>query len=322
MAMYKRKLSFGISYKKLFDVGIEKITLLHRDQAELASRGITAARIAAFEAQMNAYVNLPSNVNAVAHTGLFMRDRKASLLQLKLQVKEIWGIAKNTFGSRTAEYKIFGTCNISQLGVLAIITVTNKTIIAAQRNMVAMQPKGLTAAMISNLQASLTAFETNAVAVNTAKGSRGVVVQQRQDAANSLFSELTNMCNTANVYYTSRNKLKAKQYIIYSSVGKLQQRNGAVAVQQVVYRELKMVSPKSKLLIKVLAGSELEFYFSKNKQGSIVGKKMVVQANMQHYVKGTAGSLGFNKSNGFVHFCIKNALPNGIESKYSVKMQR
>ena len=319
MSQNENGLHFKMAYNEVLNLSFEKEVLLTRDQADLASRGITAARITAFAALRNTFMNVPQDETMVALISVATNSRDAVVNDMRIAIREVVGIAKNTFGDGSAEYKTFKAGDMTRVDAsdLSFLSVT----IVARGNayLAQMTPKGLTAAMLTNITTLKGTLDTKIKDVETAQANQLTTTQTRHNAANSLFDEMSAMCDAAQVYYADRNPLKASEYIIYDTVGTTQQRNGTVAGNSVVSRSLTGVTPDSNFKLQVKNGTELSFYFSQTDGGDSSGAEVRVDINPNNYTETTAALMGFNASTGYIVFCIKNG--GTTESVYRVIME-
>ncbi len=321
MKKRRRKLHFTMSFTKLIALSSAKEALFNRDQVVLNARGITVARIAAFATQINTLVNIPQNKTVVANVTISKEARDADLKQLKQLIKEVWGIAATTFGENSAEYKTFGSTSISKLNAEKTAKLTMKVLAIAETNFVAMQPKGLTNQMLIDIEDLTNSLIAKSGATNVAKADKTGVTNNRIAAANALFDELRNMCNTAFVYFENRDKLKASEYIIYKAKDRQQQRNGIVTAGEIIYKKLQAITAKSKFKLQVTNGNSLSFYFSKTIDGSTYTKKLVVPVNAEEFTQYTAADLGYSSNKGYIYFCIDNTVENAVNAGYKVRVK-
>ena len=316
MSEQVRDLMFSFSYAELMRLTYEKEALLTRDVTELTPRGITTARLTAFNGLRTAFVAIPSDSTVVATISQATRDRDLAAYALRTAIRDIQGIAANTFGEGSPEHKAFAPKGMSEAtpGELLLLAPT----IVAQGNLflTAMTPKGLTAAMLTDVTNKGNTLKTKITAFELAEGSQPITTANRHKAANALYSEMSNMCQAANNYYKERDPIKAEQYVIYDLGTNVQQRTGSVAVKATVSREIDELKNKSLFKFKVIGNSDLQFYFSKTEAGDPGPKSLTVQPNLTIYKEATAADLGYDKENGVTQFCIRNV--GTAESGYRI----
>jgi hypothetical protein len=311
--------NFTMSYDELVNLSYEKQAYLTRDVADLTSRGITVARIAGIATLRTAFFNIPTDGVMVGLINVAITNRDAAVAPLIAIMQEIFGIARNTFGEKSGEYKTFGSTELNRLDPSALVRLCSNIVLRANNYLSQMAPHGLDAAMVTDLETKANAVQPLIVAVDEAEGNRPLATVQRHKAANALFDELKSMCNTAQVYYADRNPTKAANYIIYDTAGTVQQRNGDVATNSTVTRELKGIAANSTFSLKVNEGASLVFYFSKTEGGVAGTKSITVANNPNNFTTTTAEALGYNNLTGFIYFCIHNPSVDEV-GNYSVKV--
>jgi hypothetical protein len=256
-------------------------------------------------------------MRALISTAIENRDKVAA--DMMAAIREVLGIAKNKYGEGSNTYKAFNPQDLTRLdpGGLCILSV----IIVSQGNkhLSELQPKGLTAQMLTDIGALKISLEDKIDVANAAISNQLSTTETRHIAANALFDEMRDMCNTAQVYFAERNPLKASEYIIYDTAGNSQQRNGILIAGEMVSRDFDAITADSNFKLQVKDGNELVFYFSQTEAGTTSNKNVTVAVNPSVYTEVTAADLGFDRSTGYIHFCIKN---NGsVETVYRVVVE-
>lgn len=309
-----------MSYNALINHCIEKRAFLDADLSVLNDRGITIARLLAFDNLLQNLVNTPKNETSRSNITIDKNLRNQYMQQLRAAYKELWGIAKTTFGEKTAEYRIFNATSVSQLNAKKLYDLSFAVLPAAEKYFTQLQVYGFTVAMYNNIKNLTDAMAAASNNTYQTKVARLSTTQQRQDAANNLYIELKKMCDIAYTYFENRNKLRAGMYLIYNTKGKYQQRNSTIAAQTTTTINFKQLSANHKFKLMVTAGSSLEFYFSKTAGGEPFGKTLVVPVNDTQVLECIATRLGYNSNKGAIHFCIKNTGENSVDSRFSVKV--
>lgn len=312
-------LHFNMSYGELVNLSYEKQAYLTRDVADLGSRGITIARIAGIDTLRDAFFNIPTDDVMVGLINVAVTNRDAAVVPFRKNIQEILGIARNTFGEKSGEYKTFSASDLGRLDPSGLVRLSSTIALRANNYLAQMAPHGLTASMITELETQADNLPPLIKAVDNAEGDRPLTTVQRHNAANALYDDINDMCSSAQVYYADRNPTKAANYIIYDIAGTIQQRNGDVAKSSTVSRELKGINASSKFSLRVNEGQSLKFYFSKTEGGTAGTKSLTVANNPNNFETTTAEALGYNNLTGFIYFCIHN--PSVDETgNYSVKV--
>lgn len=319
MSQNDRELNFSFSYNELINLSFEKEAMLTRDIADLTPRGITPPRMTNFGNLRTAFTAVPPDATMVANISIAKNARDAAAEPLRIAIREVQGIAADTFGRGSATHKTFVLQTLSDLdaGGLYLLAPT----IVAQGNvfLAQMGAKGLTAAMLTDITTLAANLKPLITAFSTAEGAQLLATQNRPNTANALYDEMAAMCSSAVIYYQDRNPLKASEYIIYDEGGNSQQRNGSVLPNATISREFTAIMPNSSFKLKAFEGNDLVAYFSNAVGGNAGAKTVAIVNNATDYKVVTATDLGYDVASGFVNFCIKN---NGaIETGYRVVME-
>lgn len=319
MSQNDNTLKFHFSYNELINLSFEKEALLNRDITDLTPRSITAARLTAFGTLRTNFVNLPTDETLVANITIAKNERDALADPLRISIREIQGIAANTFGNGSAEHKTFKPQSLSDLDAGALFLLAPTIVAQANTYLTQMTAKGLTAAMLTNITTQSANLKPKITAFELAQGAQLLGTQNRHIAANALYDEMSSMCETAVVYYQDRNPLKASEYVIYDEGGNSQQRNGSVLPSTIISREFNGVNADSTFKLKAFEGNDLAAYFSNSSEGSPVTTPVTIVNNAADYKVVTATDLGYDPASGRTFFCLKNS--GAIETGYRVVME-
>lgn len=316
---YERDLHFTMSYDELLNLSYEKETYLTRDAADLISRGITTTRIESIDALRQAFLQVPTDRVMTGYITQATANREAAMALLVSAIRELIGIAKNTFGEKSGVFKTFGSTDLTRLDASGLIRLANTVGQQTNTYLTDMAPHGATAQMITDLEAKAAAMPTLVRAIDKAEGDRKLTTISRHQAANAIYDAVSTMCGTAVVYYSNRNPTKAANYVIYDLESGIQHRNGDVAAKKTVTRDLKGIGANTSFSLKVNEGASLVFYFSKTEGGVAGSKSITVTNNPNNFEPTTAEALGFNHQTGFIYFCIHNPSADEV-GNYSVKV--
>lgn len=319
MSQNENTLKFSFSYNELVSLSFEKEAFLNRDLSDLTGRGITATRLTAFSNLRDAFVGILPDETMLAKITMAKEARDAAASPLRMAIREVQGIASNTFGSSSAQYKTLAPQTLSEMDAEGLYMLAPTIVSQGTAFMSQLSPKGLTAAMLTNITTLANALKPKIKEFTDAQGNQLLTTQSRHIAANALYDEMSDMCATAIVYYQDRNALKAGCYIMYDGGANTQQRNGIVEAGTTISRDFSAVTPESELKLKAFEGNDLVVYFSNSEAGVAATKSVTVTNNAVEYKTVTAGDLGYNPSAGYIHFCIKN---NGtMDTGYRVVME-
>ena len=95
MSQNDNDVHYNFGYNELVNLSFEKEAQFARDQAELNARGITTARITAFQGLRTTFLNVPQDGTMVANITIAKNSRDAAAEPLRIGIREVQGIAAN-----------------------------------------------------------------------------------------------------------------------------------------------------------------------------------------------------------------------------------
>lgn len=308
---------FRISIEKMISTSITKQNYLEEDQAELEARGITKARLDAFSSSRNAFLLIPSD-KVQEQLTIKANDLKDQFgNSVRIQIKDILGIVETTFGLDSTEYKSFGISAISTIDTDGIYQISQNVLTQCQTYKTELTAKGLTPDQVGDLTKSRTELYTLINKAITAKTIEKQVTDQRHAAGNALWKELKDMCSIGSKYFGTRNKAKAKRYVLYGSKANTE-RTGTVAANKIVSPKEAKIAIDTPFEIQVYEGTSLQFYFSLTKKEKPGTKITTVLFNPNIYTPTTAGDLGYDPDKGVIFLNVFN--PNKDVAKFIIKI--
>ena len=287
------KLIFSMGYEDLIDECIEKEKFLTRDLADLASRNITAADVAALTAERVAFSAIPSNEAETEATSLGTAavNKQAAILFTSIQL--VMGIVVDTFSVKSPQYLAFNAKGLYEFTPQQLCNIAANVVTKGNANLVALKAKGLTAPMLTDITTQQGLLAPLISATPILKGDKNAVTYTRRTAANSLFSTLRELVDTANAYYkAAKNKLKEADYVIYGDSRAVVDRTGIVGQLSAKTRKAAGIIGTTRFRLKVKSGTGLQFYFGMT-ANSLPGPLFAnVDFNPNNFTTKTATSLG------------------------------
>ena len=255
-------LNFSCSFDELIGKSIEKEAFLRRDLADLLPRGITLIRINSFADLRTTFIGIPTNISERSGNSISFSTRDAKSMELMVAVNEVNGIAKNTFGKTSSEYKSFDIKGLTHFNADEMYIYSNNVFVKATFYFTRMEPKGLTNAMLTNITTLRAQLIILIAAPPVLVADSEAMTVLRRNTANMLFDEMRSMCDTAIVYYDKRNPTKKADYFIYDIAS-------TTIIRKGILNPGKQKSPKSTgitgdtpIKIKVKSGGEVQVFYS------------------------------------------------------------
>ena len=312
-------MDFSMSYEKLICTCIEKIAFLRRDQAELAARGITILKIDEFEAECQAFIDLPSNITEVETSSKGFTDRDKQIVVLSSAVRLVLNIATDTFSPKSSQYKAFNVKGLSKMNANELYNICPNVVKQANNNFDAMEVKGLTALMLTNITTQAATLLPLISATPILVGEVDAATVVRRTAANKLYAIAKGLSHTGYVFYLAKaNAIKTENYVLYDGAGKVVDRDGTVKAAKMMVRKTAGIKANTEIRLKVKSGTDLVFYFGMRKTSLPTTSAVTVPFNPNIFLKTTAKALGYNLKGGIIHFIIYN--PNDNEADFLAKI--
>ena len=185
-----------------------------RDAADLAGRGVNAARVLAFQAQTLAFATLPTDGELDAAKQEATARKTSVQTQAVTQMQVILGIVGTVNDVRSATYKMFGSSGVDSafdadlyVGLLRVGRVGR----ARQKDYV---KAGLTLTLLDTLAASTTEFLTRMSEQQDAESDRGHAADGRMLTANTLYTELIAPCAVGKALFATTDARKFEDYVV------------------------------------------------------------------------------------------------------------
>lgn len=205
---------FKMPQSELIKVSFDKHSYLLRDAAELAPRGVDAARIAAFNKLRQDFELLPTDIELDGTKQEATQAKEKVQAAAVTQLQAIMGIVGTVHDVRSASYKMFGSAGLATgpeaelyVGLLRVVRV-------GRAHLADYAPKGLTTAMLDALAASATEFLARLGTQQDAETARGRAADVRILAGNALYEELIDLCGIGKALYATTDARKYDDYVV------------------------------------------------------------------------------------------------------------
>lgn len=318
MAASEIILKFNFSYGELLAQALEKQTYLTRDLTDLTPRGVTAAKMTAFDGLIAAFRNTTEDgvMQALLSGAVDKRDALQDAMMVK--IRDVAGVASLVLGAQSAEYRTFQYADINELSPAEFLIRADSICDRADIYAAQLTTRGITPAMITAIRNDFPTFQTFIKDVDTAKGNRDVNTQNRRTVANTLYSEIVVLAEIAKVYYQDRDEARYNDYIIYSSSKTAQTRTGRLSANEIKTRELSDLNDNLIIIAKLENEGTMQVYFSQNNNGTPASVSQTIDGFTQKAFTAST-DLGYDPTISATHFTIKNHSTNEIVYRIRVE---
>ena len=205
---------FNMAQSELIKVSFDKHQYLVRDADALATRGVDAKRVAAFDKLRTAFEALPTDIELDAAKQEATSAKLRVQAQAVTELQVIMGIVGTVHDVRSASYKMFGSSGLANgpeaelyVGLLRVVRV-------GRAHLADYATAGLTPALLDALAASATEFLARLGAQQDAETARGRATDGRILAANALYEELIDLCAIGKALYATTDARKYEDYVV------------------------------------------------------------------------------------------------------------
>ena len=192
----------------------DKHLVLVRDAKDLATRGVDAKRVAAFEQQARAFAALPTDGELDATKQEATARKIAAHTRALTGMQVVMGIVGTVHDTRSASYKMFGSAGLDgasdgdlYVGLLRVVRVGR----ARLKDYAA---AGLTPALLDALETANQEFLARMDEQTDAEHARGQAADARVVAANALYTELMALCAVGKALYATTDARKYQDYVV------------------------------------------------------------------------------------------------------------
>jgi hypothetical protein len=205
---------FNMAQSALVAVSLEKQLYMLRDASDLAKRGVTAARIAAFKTQILDFTTLPTDVELDEAKQAATDRKEQAQTEAITQMQVVMGIVGTKHRPETTGYKRFGTSGLDSAGEGDLYTGLIRVVRVGRATLADYADKGLKAAMLDELERLNGEFLRLLGEQQDAEWDRGHAADTRILAANALYTELMDLCAVGKALYAQSSARQYEDYIV------------------------------------------------------------------------------------------------------------
>ncbi len=219
MATFKPPVrSYNFTDARLIEIGLEKIAFANRDATELATMGVSAPWVTAFNAQLLTFAALPSDETELGEQEEATGEKEVDAGALLDSLKDLRSAAARAFGDKSARYRQFGLKDLDALTDAQLLRngmVAHGVAIIYATELAA---KGYDAADNTALQTLINDYVSGLQNQKIEIGSRDIAQEARVMAGNDIYQLLQNeLCEAGKAYWRTRSAAKYNDYLIYNN---------------------------------------------------------------------------------------------------------
>lgn len=210
-------LNFHFTYGKLKQIADNMVQLIDRDIAEFTDRGYTPARRAELVAQINTFINTPSDEQLDGLKQVATENKSLARQNLEIEMRKVISIVKLSFPNSPAHQQEFGNFDLSHCTDEELVRNANIMKASATTYLSTLAAEGLTAAKISQLGTLAQTLDNAIDAQTQAINKRNITTEKRRTEANKLFDLISKYSETGKAIFADVSYAKYNDYVIYNT---------------------------------------------------------------------------------------------------------
>ena len=209
---------YNFSDGKLVTIGKEKIAFMRRDKTEFDKFGITTSDFDALETSIDAFSDTDTDVESLNTQTNTTTNKDAKAEEVREAIRAVMARVLLVFPEGSSNYKKFGTELLSQQLDSDLLITAKRVVRVANEFIAELTPKGVTAAMLTNITDLRATFEDLIIDVKLKIADRDTEQQERVLKANAIYETLVKYAITGQNIWVSQDVAKYNDYVIYNTV--------------------------------------------------------------------------------------------------------
>ncbi|MEI6061754.1 MAG: carboxypeptidase-like regulatory domain-containing protein [Bacteroidota bacterium] len=193
------------------------IGCIQRDRDQFSERGFTDAKLLQVKGMVNDFADIPSDVELLGALSKATQKKDVSAENARIQMRSVRTMAHNAFGVKSPSYRSFGFENMDSMSDEQLFFHGKRVIREATAQLQELASEGLTGSRLEQLQATLNVFEKDIQDKEAAEKQRDARTQERVNAGNALFREISRLGNTGKDIWASTDEARYNDYVIYNT---------------------------------------------------------------------------------------------------------
>ena len=193
---------------------LEMSPTAHRDAAELAKRGISAAMLTKFDADTAAFGEMDPDEVLLQEGKMVTEEKDATQVALETAIQAVMDCVGLKDDPRTAGYKRFGVTSVNSLSQAKLHLAATMVAKQGRKYLADYADKGLTAALLTTVEQEDAAFVDQMADRHEAVSTRAGATRARLLFANGLYRQLVALANAGQAAWRLTDAQKAHEYVI------------------------------------------------------------------------------------------------------------
>ena len=217
---------YNFSDAELTAKSFEKIAFMRRDAAKFEAFGIDAEEISEFEQTAKAFSNLETDVEARNDLAEMTQKRDLKAEELRVAVRRLLLVAKQSFGEGSARHKSFMRGTLSKLKGAELVFAARLAARKGADFLPQLAAGGVSLATLSEIDALRDEFDNLFIEQLLKASDRLVLYEDRIVLGNSLYVALANYLSTGRLIWETVSPARYNDYKVYDSDKKKKHESG------------------------------------------------------------------------------------------------
>ena len=187
---------------------------LNRDAAKLPRFGVTPERVKKFKEDTDLFGKMDPDTVLVQEGAVDTEEKNAGQEALVTSIQQVMACVGLKDDPRTAAYKRFGASDVSHATEAALHLAGAVVVKQGRKYLADYTGVGLTADMLDAVETNNAKFVEELTTGKEAENERQAATDDRIEAANALYEELTKLCAAGNTAWRFEDATKAGEYVV------------------------------------------------------------------------------------------------------------
>jgi hypothetical protein len=220
MPIKKNVREFALSDAELLSAARHLGQCVTRDAREFTSYGYTKEAAKLLKTRLAAFQAMPTDLEVEQVQAEATQFKIAKEAFLKGCIKEITHRARLLLGEESPKFKRFGTKGLDNMKDADLSLCGKRVADVAKALLSELAVRGVTQAMIDDLDSARQSFDEAILAQGKAMSERGTATNDRIRVANELYALTVELAEAGKAIWQDKDQARYRDYVLYSSEGK------------------------------------------------------------------------------------------------------
>ena len=208
---------FNFTFAKLKQLCDNMLQLIDRDKIEFEDRGYNEEKKAAFAAQIETFVSIPSDETLDGIKQTTTQDKDAIRKELEIAMRGVISAVQLVFKNSPGKQVEFGEFEITRIKDNELVRNARLMETAAAKYLTELADEGINDTKISNLKELNSKFDKAIDVQKKAITDRNSVTERRRIEANKLYEMLMDNSERGKSIFADVSQAKYSDYVIYNT---------------------------------------------------------------------------------------------------------